>query len=201
MDILSIIQHLPLDIGQADRKHKTAGKKIALSFIREGKGKLALDIGCRDGYWSEVLKKKGYIVKSLDIEPHYKGALKHDVEKGLPFENKTFDLIWCTEVLEHLKNPEFLIKEIGRVMKKNGVAILTTPNSNWWAYWLVKLWGWTPKKLQNKDHKQFFDENTLRNITSGYDIFGYFPYALIFLKIKFFLGILSPTFILRKNFK
>lgn len=200
MDIISIIQHLPFDIGQAERKHKTAGKKIALSFVKEGNKKLALDIGCRDGYWSEVLKEKGYEVKALDIEPHYKGALKHDVEKGLPFKDKTFDLIWCTEVLEHLLKPEFLIKEIDRVMKKKGVAILTTPNSNWWAYWIVRFWGLTPKKLQNKDHKQFFDEKSIRKIASGYDIFGYFPYMLFFMKIKNFLGLLTPTFIIRKNF-
>lgn len=201
MDIISFIKNLPIDIGQAEKKHNTAGKKIALSLVKPGYKKMALDIGCRDGYWSEVLKKKGYTVKSLDIEPHYKEALRHDVEKGLPFKDNAFDLVWCTEVLEHLRNPSLLIKEIGRVAKKGGVAILTTPNSNWWLYWIVGLWGWTPKKLENKDHKQFFDQNKIKKVALGYDVFGYFPYALFFLKIKNFLGILSPTFILRKTFK
>lgn len=200
MNIYSLIQHLPLDIGQAERKHKTAGKRIALSFVPGGKDRVALDIGCRDGYWSDVLKKKGYKVKSLDIEPHYEGALKHDVEKGLPFKDKTFDLVWCTEVLEHLRNPQILISEIDRVTNKGGVAVLTTPNSSWGAYWLVGLWGWTPKKLQNKDHKQFFNEKNIRKITSGYNVFGYFPYAVFFMKISLFIGLLSPTFIVKKDF-
>lgn len=200
MDILSFVKNLPIDIGQSEKKHNTAGKKIALSLVKKGYKKLALDIGCRDGYWSEVLKKKGYKVASLDIEPHYKNALKHDVEKGLPFKNNTFDLIWCTEVLEHLRNPEFLLREIDRVTKRGGISVLTTPNSSWWLYWVARLWGWTPQKVQNKDHKQFFDINKIKKIALGYDIFGYFPYAVFFLKIKILLGILSPTFILTKKF-
>lgn len=200
MDILSIVKNLPIDIGQAEKKHNAAGKKIALSFVPQGYKKLALDIGCRDGYWSEVLKEKGFEVKSIDIEPHYKQALKCDVEKGLPFAKETFDLIWCTEVLEHLRKPEFLLEEIQRVIKKNGIAILTTPNSDWWLYWITKMWGWTPKKLQNKDHKQFFDEKKIRGIAVGYNIFGYFPYAFIFFRIASLLGALSPTFILTKKF-
>lgn len=200
MEILSILKKLPIDIGQAEKKHQTAGKKIALSFVPSGNKKVALDIGCRDGYWSDILKQKGFRVKSIDIEPHYKGAITHDVEKGLPFKDETFDLVWCTEVLEHLHNPEFLIKEINRIIKKGGVSLVTTPNSNWWLYWIAGMWGLTPNKLQNKDHKQFFDENKLKKIAQGYQFFGYFPYALIFIKIRRFLEALSPTFILKKNF-
>lgn len=200
MDIFSIVKNLPIDIGQAEKKHNTAGKQIALSFLPPGYKKMALDIGCRDGYWSEVLKEKGFEVKSIDIEPYYEQALKCDVEKGLPFAKETFDLIWCTEVLEHLRKPEFLLEEIQRVIKKNGIAILTTPNSDWWLYWVVRLWGWTPSKLQNKDHKQFFDEGKIKKIASGYKIFGYFPYMIFFMKINRLLGLLTPTFILIKNF-
>lgn len=201
MDFLSVIKSLPIDIGQAEKKHSSAGKKIALSLVGKGNGRTALDVGCRDGYWSEVLKKRGYKVKALDIEPYYKGAIKHDVEKGLPFKDNSFDLVWSTEVLEHLRNPQFLLSEIDRVTKKGGLSILTTPNSNWWAYPVAKLWGWTPNKIQNKDHKQFFDINKIKSIAPGYEVFGYFPYALFFLKIKYFIALLSPTFVIKKKFK
>ena len=117
MNIVSMLKKLPIDVGQAEKKHNSAGKKIAFSFIPPVSGtekKTALDIGCRDGFWSERLKEKGYQVFSLDIEPHYENALKHDVEKGLPYQDKFFDLIWCTEVIEHLRELKFLLKEIGR---------------------------------------------------------------------------------------
>lgn len=199
MKIISLVQKLPLDLGQADRKHNTAGKNIALSFIKRSRGKKALDIGCRDGYWSEVLKKKGYKTKSLDIEPHYKSAIKCDVEDGIPFKDNSFDLVWCTEVIEHLKNPRFLISEIDRVAKKDSTVIITTPNSAWWGYWILKMFGVSPKSVQNKDHKQFFNIKSIKKIAPEYRVYGYFPYAFLFLRIRYFIGFLSPTFVLIRN--
>ncbi len=199
--LVSFLKKLPFDIGQAERKHDSAGKLIAFSFVKDGakdgKSKRALDIGCRDGYWSERLKAKGYEVSALDLEPKYTGALEHNVENGLPFEDKSFDLVWCSEVMEHLHEPKFLLDEIERVLKQNGLAVLTTPNSAWWFYHIVRLWGWTPKNLQNLDHKQFFKEKDLRKLADNrYDIIGYFPYAIRFYPIRSLVGALSPTFVL-----
>lgn len=198
--IISILKKLPFDVGQAEKKHDTAGKRIAFSFVPTGDGKTAIDIGCRDGYWSERLKEKGYKVISLDIEPYYPEALTHDVEKGIPAPDKSADLIWCTEVVEHLRHPEFLFREIERVMRPGGLAVLTTPNSHWWFYWVVRLWGWTPQNLQNPDHKQFFSAVSLQGIARGFSLYGYFPYALFFLKISRLLGPLSPTLVLVRKF-
>ncbi|MEK7567327.1 MAG: class I SAM-dependent methyltransferase [Patescibacteria group bacterium] len=197
ISLISLLKKLPIDVGQAEMKHTSAGKRIAFSFVEDGNGKAALDIGCRDGYWSEKLKEKGYQVKSLDIEPRYDNAITHNVETGLPFADKSFDLVWCTEVIEHLHKPSFLLEEIERVLRPGGKVILTTPNSGWWFYWIVSLWGWTPQKLQNLDHKQFFKEKDIRKIAGkNYDLFGYFPYAFFFFRISFLIGALSPTFIL-----
>ena len=43
----------------------------------------------------------------------------------MPLENESIDVILCTEVFEHLKNPILALKEFSRVMKKDGVLILT----------------------------------------------------------------------------
>lgn len=198
--VISLLKKLPVDVGQAEKKHDTAGKRIAFSFVPDGTGKTAYDIGCRDGWWSERLKEKGYEVKSLDIEPQYPGALRHDVENGLPYTDRSADLVWCTEVLEHLYDPAKFLGEIERVMKPGGLAVLTSPNSNWWLYWIFRLWGWTPQKIQNPDHKHFFSERVIRALAPGYKRYGYFPYAITFWRIKRFIGPLSPTFILIKRF-
>ncbi|MBI3631046.1 MAG: class I SAM-dependent methyltransferase [Candidatus Sungbacteria bacterium] len=198
--IVSFLKKLPVDVGQAEKKHDSAGKRIAFSLVPDGTGKTALDIGCRDGYWSERLKKRGYAMSALDIEPLYADAVRHDVEQGLPYLDDSFDLVWCTEVVEHLRDPEILFEEIERVMRPGGIAVLTTPNSHWWFYGLVRLWGWTPQRLQNPDHKQFFDERRIRNLAKGYSLFGYFPYAVFFLRIRRLVGLLSPTFILVRRF-
>lgn len=198
MNLAALLKKLPIDVGQAERRHDSIGKQMAFSFVSWGEGKRALDLGCRDGYWSEQLKSKGYKVSSLDMEPHYQGALTHNLENSIPFADKSFDLVWCTEVIEHLYKPEFLLSEIERVLKSGGSALLTTPNSYWWLYSVTRLWGWTPQKLQNKDHKQFFSEKEIRKIASNYEILGYFPYAFFFLPIRSLIGFLSPTFILKR---
>lgn len=195
MSLISLLKKVPIDVGQAEFKHNSAGKKIAFSFVAYGAGKRAVDIGCRDGYWSERLKENGYEVSSLDIEPHYATARQHDVETGLPFDDKSVDLVWCTEVIEHLHNPKKFLTEIDRVLKHGGTAILTTPNSAWWFYIISRLWGWTPEKLQNPDHKQFFSERSLRALAPDYECYGYFPYTRPFFRIKYLIGLLSPTFV------
>lgn len=48
--------------------------------------------------------------------------------KKLPFEEKSFDLVVATEVFEHMPNFKEIIKEIRRVIKKNGYFIISTPN-------------------------------------------------------------------------
>lgn len=45
----------------------------------------------------------------------------------LPFDDNIFDAVLCLEVLEHTKNPNQMIKEIRRVLKRDGVLILTAP--------------------------------------------------------------------------
>lgn len=197
MSFISYLKKLPVDLGQAEKKHNTAAKNISFNFINSTNNKKALDIGSRDGYWSEKLTNKGFEVISVDINPtHRNNVAICDLEVGLPFKDNTFDLIWCTEVIEHLNNPKNLIMEIERIIKPLGTSILTTPNSSCWFYYIFKIFGYTPQKLQNPDHKQFFNEESIRNITEDYNLFGYFPYFIKTFRINNFIGLLSPTFIL-----
>lgn len=57
-----------------------------------------------------------------------------NVEKDrFPFNNKTFDLVLCTEVIEHLiQSPSHMITEINRILKDDGLLILSTPNGLYW---------------------------------------------------------------------
>lgn len=56
-----------------------------------------------------------------------------DIQKVLPFPGAFFDRIFCTETLEHLKDPERCLREIGRILKADGRAILTLPNATGFA--------------------------------------------------------------------
>jgi ubiquinone/menaquinone biosynthesis C-methylase UbiE len=61
-------------------------------------------------------------------------ALKEaDIQKALPFPDASFDRIFCTETLEHLKEPHRCLREMGRVLKADGRMILTIPNASGFA--------------------------------------------------------------------
>lgn len=89
-----------------------------------------LDIGCGTG---NFMKKISPISKNVyGIDPHtYKNSKHKNILKGeaedIPFKNNMFDFISCFDVLEHLKQPNIVIDEIHRILKRNGYAIITTP--------------------------------------------------------------------------
>lgn len=62
----------------------------------------------------------------------------------LPFEVGTFDLIICTEVLEHLLWPQNMLKEIHRVLASNGKILISVPNITSFTYRIAWLIGHVP---------------------------------------------------------
>lgn len=109
--------------------------KAILKMMPNGKGKL-LDVGCSDGDISRLFLEKGYDVHGVDIsEKALKKAnergikvIKADITKRLPYSDTEFDVVFCGEVLEHVLDPMFLLKEIHRILKSHGIFIFTVPN-------------------------------------------------------------------------
>ncbi len=87
-----------------------------------------LDVGCGNKPYASVLKCDRHVGVDVASSPH-----RHDefdqVFDGitLPFESETFDSVLCTEVFEHAASPHELAKEIGRVLKPGGHALITAP--------------------------------------------------------------------------
>ncbi|MFB3389175.1 class I SAM-dependent methyltransferase [Flavobacterium sp. LAR06] len=93
-----------------------------------------LDIGCgKMPYKNYILKNStvsNYV--GLDIEGAliYDSVVKPDYTwdgKTMPFSDNTFDCAFGTEVLEHCPNPEIVLKEVNRVLKKEGIFFFTVP--------------------------------------------------------------------------
>lgn len=59
---------------------------------------------------------------------NYDHVVACDVSKELPFDNGEFNNILAGEIIEHLENPSYFVRECHRVLKKDGVLIMTTPN-------------------------------------------------------------------------
>lgn len=113
--------------------HKLRERKI-IKFIKKfGRGDRYLDAGCGTGLILRHLPKNS---TGIDINPrNIIKAKKHapnahvilaDLEK-LPFKKDSFSTIICTEVIEHQPNPKISLKEVKRVLKKNGVLIGSVP--------------------------------------------------------------------------
>lgn len=203
MSFINLLKKLPIDLGQGNinkgLRSRTQGKVIAESLVKEGSDKTALDVGCREGIQTKWLESKGYEVTSIDIEKVYDKCQIVDVNKGLPFQKNSFDLIWSSELIEHLENPKESIKEFKRVLKPNGKIILTTPNSDFWLYKVFKILGKSPKDLQNPDHKHFFSERNIKELFPNSKVYGYFPYNFKKFTIKKNINFLSPTFVIESS--
>jgi len=51
-----------------------------------------------------------------------------DLLKGLPFKDESFDTVFCSQVLEHLPHPKRALREMSRILKKEGHLILSVPH-------------------------------------------------------------------------
>lgn len=91
-----------------------------------------LDVGSADGLLLEMLGVNNAI--GSDISVGYCRKMKRKgisvvncVAEYLPFVNKTFDTITCTEVLEHVLYPRSVINEIYRVLRKGAYVFFSVP--------------------------------------------------------------------------
>jgi 2-polyprenyl-3-methyl-5-hydroxy-6-metoxy-1,4-benzoquinol methylase len=104
-------------------------------------GAEVLDVGCGNGVISRSLGEVGFRVKGIDISE--KTIAKAKALNKFPHVNfevcsaeqlvadgKHYHAIICSEVLEHLQQPEKLLKVLYEVLASNGVLIVTVPNGN-----------------------------------------------------------------------
>jgi len=155
-------------------------EEIYYKMFFDGGGKV-LDIGCSTGNFA-VQDKKNIIGVDLD-EDQIKiaksrglNAIKFDANKKLPFKDNTFDKVNCRHVIEHLDdmsdNLLRFIREIRRVLKKNGKLVLITPDLRrvkfefWHGY--VHKHPFIKESLQKLAYDAGFDKIKVYNFVQGF---------------------------------
>lgn len=107
-------------------------------------GKRVLDTGSGVGYGSHHLATAAAAVVGIDNDPqtveyaraHFSGAntayLVADCHR-LPFEAATFDVVTSFELIEHLADAKLYLAEVRRVLKPDGIFVVSTPNRTIYA--------------------------------------------------------------------
>ncbi len=109
---------------------------LANNFKPQNNAPCHLDVGAG---WGDLIRRLQEIFPGLhsegcDYNPHHclvPGlTIQHvDLNGGnLPYSNNLFDLVTCTEVLEHVENFRHVVREIARVIKHGGMVFISTPN-------------------------------------------------------------------------
>ncbi|MFA7081770.1 MAG: methyltransferase domain-containing protein [Bacteroidales bacterium] len=109
-------------------------RKALLSAIKsnakEAKGDL-LDFGCGAKPYKSLFKNtSSYVGVDIENESHNHQGEEIDFYydgKVLPFTNESFDIVFSSEVLEHVPNLYKSLSEIERVVKENGLVLMTIP--------------------------------------------------------------------------
>lgn len=107
-----------------------------------------LDVGCGGGFLANYLASEGCKVTGVDTSENSLeiARVTDDTQSvkyirasayNLPFPDESFDVITCTDFLEHVSAPKRVVDEIARCLKPNGFFFFNTFNKNWLTNILV----------------------------------------------------------------
>lgn len=149
-------------------------------------GSTVLDIGAGNGILPRVLKSSGCDVFIDAIEPdlvaqqyatpYYRDIFKGGLDEYLntpDYTHKRYDFIVMADVLEHIANPESILKQLKILLKPNGKLIISTPNIAFASVRLALLKGefnYVDSGILERTHLRFYTRETLLQLFSAIDL-------------------------------
>lgn len=143
-----------------------------------------IDVGAGDGHFIESAKLAGWDAYATEFDDRAVALCRQKgvhVQQGkldpAKYEEGSFDVIFSSEVLEHINNPMEEIRNFNRILRKGGIVYITTPNLNSLSYRLLKhkwnifhypehLCYYTPKTLEKLFRDNGFKKMMIR--TTGF---------------------------------
>lgn len=148
----------------------SAGFHEGINLSRLGsvpEGGRVLDYGCGQGGVSRFLLSRGFRVVAADIDPCCEHSIREgvtaqqnarlefvllDPDVPLPCDNGPFNAIICREVLEHVPDPEAVVRALGALLADGGLLVLSVP-----SYWSERYFSfWDPNWLAKSEHLRIF---------------------------------------------
>lgn len=127
---------------------------------------LGLDLGCGDGRLTKILRSEVGELRlvGLDVDPH-ETELARTTEcyervhtttaVTIPESDETFDFAFSVSVMEHIRDLEVVLSEVGRVLKPGGLLITTVPSVGFHQCLWGPIWPWSsrPRYLRSVDRR------------------------------------------------
>ena len=158
-----------------ERKLKSGRRKIQRLKKYCSRGRF-LDIGCSTGANVEAAYRLGFESSGIDLcgaainlardkFPNNKFSVSTIAQ--LEKESKLYDLIFCTEVIEHIPSPHEFVESLKNIMNINGILYMTTPDA---GHFRVprKFSSW--KHVHAPDHLIYFNHKVLRRLLAEHSI-------------------------------
>ena len=187
-------------LGRRDEFHAAFEELVGKIRRRKGGGHL-LDVGTGIGTLMEVASEKGFRVSGVEYSPWASNFAR--TEKGLNvftgtleeagFPGETFDVVVLNHVLEHLDQPRGTLREVRRILKRDGVLVVGVPNiesimarllgAGWYS---IKpgehIWHFSPATLSRLVREAGFEviekESRENNLPSGWFAKKYLQMAI-----------------------
>jgi SAM-dependent methyltransferase len=138
-------------VGSCQRCNDWSGQRVGRL-----RPKALLDVGCADGaFLFKYLENKPDVFCGIEAAPALKAqaeargikVLAVDLNGVWPYEDNTFDVVHCAQVIEHLHNTRLFVQEVLRVLKPGGTALITSENLTSFLNLGAMALGFTPFTL------------------------------------------------------
>lgn len=167
------VQHIPYEIDPNQNRfhyYETLWKRVALDLLRKHydvSGKTLLDYGCGRGETLDLYKAAGMKVTGTDMDPEcvrlagrYGNSCILNVDDPVgQFGRKSFDVVTCFHVLEHVPRPKETLQQLGEIARD--YLVLAVPNLRF-LYWTFKRE--FELSMVNEGHLQSWDHWHFRNL-------------------------------------
>ena len=163
-------ERLPDDLEPPDLERRSA-------FLRAGlrAGDRALDLGCGEGPFTAILAAAGAQAVGMDVAEAAlrRARAKHPgldfrrapIDGPLPSDDAAFELVWASEVIEHVGDTARWMSEIRRVLAPGGKLLITTPQH---SRLMILVRGLEPYSNPLGDHLHLYTRSSLVGLLSDF---------------------------------
>lgn len=157
--------------------------EVLAQWIQPKTSDKIFECGCGSGYLSSLIKQHSpeVFISGCDISEKALERAKTILNKAyslnldnenIPESNESFDRAICSEVLEHLYDPDHCLDELTRILKKSGIIYITVPNVAYFPNRVRLLAGHIPPVINDIRHIRSFTKKKIEEMLNqrGYEI-------------------------------